>query len=76
LLWAQSLVMDVGMLLDMRAQYSKTKWIVWEVIALFRSITMLCGTNNILQNIPTSNPDMENIPQNNVNPTKHWYGSE
>ena len=38
-------------------------------ITLFRSITMLCGIDIILQNISTFNMNIENILHNISNPT-------
>ena len=44
-------------------------------ITLFISITMLCMTNNIKQNI-LFRLNMRNIPHNIVNPAQQCYGSE
>ena len=38
------------------------------IITLFRAITMLCGIDIILHNIPTFNLNVRNIQQNIVNP--------
>ena len=46
------------------------------VYSTLRSITMLCGLDNILQNIPMLSMIVENIPHNIVMPTKHYYGFE
>ena len=49
----------------------------WERdITLFTSITMLCGTNNVLRNIIHIHTKDENIPHKIVNPTKPCCGFE
>ena len=56
---------------------SDQSWI--GITALFRSIIVLCGTDNILQNIPIFRLNMigyGNILQNIVSPTKHCYECE
>ena len=45
-------------------------------IALFKSITVLCGIDSILHNIPYIQYECGNIPHNIVSPTKRCYGSE
>ena len=47
--------------------------IPYDCIRLFRFITMLCGTDNIPQNIPHIQPE---YGEYTVSPTKHCYGSE
>ena len=37
---------------------------------------MLCGTHNIMQNIPHIKVECENIPQNTISPVKHCYEYE
>ena len=45
-------------------------------LTLFRSITMFCGTDNIMWNIPHIQPKWWNILPNIVSPTWHCYGSK
>ena len=45
-------------------------------IVLFRSVTMLCGTDNIMQMFSTFNLNVGFFLQNNVGPTKPSYGFE
>ena len=46
------------------------------IMTSFRSITMFCGTDIILQNIPSFTLNAKNILQNTVSPTEHCYGCE
>ena len=48
--------------------------VVAVAITLFRSITMFCGIDNMMQNIPHIQYECGNIPHNNVSPTKLCYG--
>ena len=51
--------------------------IIIHYVTYFKSITMLCGTNHISQNIPPySNWLWTNILWNLVSPIEHRYGSE
>ena len=45
-------------------------------ITLFRSITVFCGTDSILQNIFYIESKWRHIPQHIVSPTKYCYGYE
>ena len=56
--------------------YSRSKPCQVPLITLFRPIAMLCGIDNILQNIPRIHVECENISQNIVSPIEHCYGSE
>ena len=49
---------------------------IYSNIALFRSITLFFGTNNIQQNIFHVQSEWWNIPSNVDSPTKHCYGFE
>ena len=49
-------------------EHMKHKKIVQTCITLFRSITMFCGSDNTLQNIPHIQFEWWYIPQNNVGP--------
>ena len=46
------------------------------LITLSRSITILCGIDNNMKNIPPFKPNVRNILQNIANPTKHYYEYE
>ena len=50
------------------------------MIRLFTSITVLCGTNNILQNIShiqtTFRLNVRIILQTTISPTENYYGSK
>ena len=50
--------------------------VIWNVITLFRSITMFSGTSNTLWIIPSFKLNMGNIPWNIVGPVEHCYGFE
>ena len=62
--------------------YTKIKKYAKEVMTIFRSITLLCGIDNIPLNILIVSTfglnmgNVGNIPWNTVNPTKQCYGSE
>ena len=45
-------------------------------ITLIKFITMLCGTDSIVHNISSFRLNVENILQNIVSPTKHFYEFE
>ena len=48
--------------------------IQWKfLLTSFISIIVLCGTDNILWNIPSFKLNMGNIPHNTINPPKHCY---
>ena len=46
------------------------------IITLFRSVTVFCGTDIILQNISSFTLNAKNILQNIVSRTEHYYGCE
>ena len=46
------------------------------ITSSFKSVTMLCGNNNILQNIPNIQSECLNIPQNIVSRKENCDGSE
>ena len=43
-------------------------------MSLFIFITMLCGIESILRNIPTFKLNVRNILHNIVSPIEHYYG--
>ena len=49
---------------------------LFHCITLFKSITLFCGTDNILRTIPHVQPEWWNIWQSNINTAKRCYGSE
>ena len=48
----------------------------WEGITLFGSITMLCGGDNIMENILHIHYEWWNVSHNTASPTKHCCGCE
>jgi hypothetical protein len=46
------------------------------IITLFKAITMLCGNDNILSNIPTLGLNVRNILQNIICPAERSYCSK
>ena len=60
-----------------QASVFKSNWLhVVDITTLFISIILLCGTDNIMHNVPADIVDPRSVLHDDVSPTEHWYGFE
>ena len=69
--WTNIRTNDANYLIHTHQSY-ELRWL-WQFITLTKSITMFCGTDNVLQIIPNIQVECGNIPQKIVNPIEHCY---